>query len=351
MTTETLEDKKTSLKFCGLDQDQLAVNMDERSMTGVAIIEKGQTKDLRFNIDDDFLDAVVKKGNKPKKGLRSRYKHPEFFEDALGKLIAKYKNFRREGDVVRADFFGLESSKLSPDFLKDPVEYVLSLAKETPEEFGNSIVMEWDFKEDLPEGGIRVHPFDIKLINLEASDIVGDPAATSNGIFSQNPLKENQMDKKEKDKQEADLSQVKKDSQALGEKGSKDLFAALTKEFEGEAEFVAEQFSKGATLEEARADFKDEELKRLKADNEKLTAEKSELSKKVAQEKADKDLEGPEVAALETDETETGDDGETKVKYSGLDRRHAIASVMKDKNCTWKTALKILKVDKPEIFA
>lgn len=167
--------------------DDVKVNREKGIIKGFAVVTKGMTKDERGEFDDAELDKIVKLGNKTKVGVKSRFGHPNMSSTALGTFLGRVKNFRKDGDIVRADLNLDKSAYDTPD--GDLATYVMDLAESDPQAFGSSMVIHWDAEERLDDDGQpvrdkdgrRVPPF-IRVKSLFAVDVVDDPAANK-GMF------------------------------------------------------------------------------------------------------------------------------------------------------------------------
>lgn len=157
------------------------VNRKEKVIDGFAVVTKGVTHDERGEFDDIALDSVVEFGNKTNAGVKSRFGHPNMSSTALGTFLGRVKNFRRDGDIVRADLHIDPTAHETPD--GDLAGYVMNLAESDPQAFGSSMVIHWDeeFREEKTEDGKDLPPF-IRVKKLMSVDIVDDPAA-NNGLF------------------------------------------------------------------------------------------------------------------------------------------------------------------------
>ncbi len=157
------------------------INRDTAVIDGFAVVTKGVTKDSRGEFDDVSLDSIVELGNKAKMGVKSRFGHPNMSSTALGTFLGRVRNFRRDGDIVRADLHVDKTAFDTPD--GDLAGYVLNLAESDPEMFGASMVIYWDEekREGLDASGNELPPF-IRVTNLFSVDVVDDPAA-NDGFF------------------------------------------------------------------------------------------------------------------------------------------------------------------------
>lgn len=175
---------------------------------GMAIITRGEALGHGMWIDETFLSQVSSAVNTKAGGVKQRFTHPSLSGDGLGKGLGRTKNSVRDGDVVRGDLHFSKLSHKTPD--GDLAEYIMGMADESPEDFGNSIAFEHDpaaeekfaldhgatWKEDPYLG--RYLCFDAfvspdpmntenlphcRLGELRAVDVVDDPAANPNGLF------------------------------------------------------------------------------------------------------------------------------------------------------------------------
>ena len=115
------------------------VNRKDEVIAGFAVVTKGVTHDERGEFDDVALDSVVEFGNQSKGGIKSRFGHPNMSSTALGTFLGRTKNFRRDGDVVRADLHIDRTAHETPD--GDLAGYVMNLAESDPGAFGSSMVI------------------------------------------------------------------------------------------------------------------------------------------------------------------------------------------------------------------
>jgi len=157
------------------------VNRKDEVIAGFAVVTKGVTHDERGEFDDVALDSVVEFGNQSKGGIKSRFGHPNMSSTALGTFLGRTKNFRRDGDVVRADLHIDRTAHETPD--GDLAGYVMNLAESDPGAFGSSMVIHWEeeFREKKQVEGEELPPL-IRVKKLMSVDVVDDPAA-NDGLF------------------------------------------------------------------------------------------------------------------------------------------------------------------------
>lgn len=150
----------------------------------VVIIQKGLDKVGDF-IDDKFIDDIVTMGNAQSQGVKSRFGHPNMCKDSLGTYIGRFRNFRKndEGHAI-ADLHMDKVAIKSPE--GNLYDYILEMAKNNHDQFGNSIVFSADSEEiklddDQTANKLNLHAF-------IASDLVDSPAATTSLFRSTDDL-------------------------------------------------------------------------------------------------------------------------------------------------------------------
>ena len=156
-------------------------------ISGFAVVTKGITKDERGEFDDEALEKIIDLGNKQKMGAKSRFGHPNMSNTALGTFLGRVKNFKRDGEIVRADLHIDPTAHKTPD--GDLADYVMSLAESDPDAFGSSMVIHWDEEYRREKDGTLTKGKDgkdlpplIRVKKLNSVDIVDDPAA-NDGLF------------------------------------------------------------------------------------------------------------------------------------------------------------------------
>lgn len=162
---------------------------------GASIITQGEALGHDMWIDGEFLAAVTAAIDTSATGIKARFTHPGLSSDGLGQYLGKVRNARLRGKQVIADLHFAESSTKTPD--GNLADYVMTLAEETPEDFGISIVFDVDaeamqaFTETNTQGGRYVSPDEdnkenyphARMRDLRAADVVDTPAANPSGLF------------------------------------------------------------------------------------------------------------------------------------------------------------------------
>lgn len=147
-------------------------------------MEVGPVKDDRpWIVDEKTLSQVIELGNRPNKGLKARYTHPNMSNDGLSHMLGHWKDLRfNEGRTAAiGDLYISRAAFNSPS--GDLGTHALDLAEDHNEDFGVSIaVKELDEEslKSLEDGEKR----SLRLRALRAADLVDEPAA-STGLFSE----------------------------------------------------------------------------------------------------------------------------------------------------------------------
>ena len=157
-----------------------SIDIDKGLLLGVKVIQMGQINDTRpYFVDEETLRQVVELGNQSPKGIKVRYTHAEH-GDAMGSHLGRATNFRIEGDSVRADITFARSAYVSPK--GNLAGYVMSLAEEDSESLGMSVAGMLNTTQMSDESDADDMP--LRFYELYSADVVAEPAATRNGIFS-----------------------------------------------------------------------------------------------------------------------------------------------------------------------
>jgi hypothetical protein len=173
---------------------------------GVAVISRGPALGHGMFIDAATLQQAADLINAGPNGSKSRFTHPSLSGDGTGKLLGRVKNASVDGDVTRGDLHMTPTAHKTPD--GDLAGYVMGLAQDDPEAFGNSIAFEHDIEaENLfveqhggkvldaeygvydlsgfasPDPDNEENTFHVRLKELRAVDVVDEPAANASGLF------------------------------------------------------------------------------------------------------------------------------------------------------------------------
>lgn len=185
------------LKFSTYNEkgDVSRVDSEKGIIYGVALANMGLNKN-GYYFSDRFLGELKDFGNK-KGEIKARFEHPSFTGGSFGSFIGKYKNFNvTEGRLI-GDLYLAEIARKTEVTGRgiSLFDYVMGMAHECPEMFGNSIYVEADIVDEIyKEEGKELVGMGLKLIDWVASDLVDDPAAT-NGLFfnRQKPNNKNKL--------------------------------------------------------------------------------------------------------------------------------------------------------------
>ena len=150
------------------------VDRDARIIYGFQVMRAGHVKGRGYDIDQTTLDQLVQAAQKLEHGARGHLGHDSpIGPDPLMAYLGRSKNFRRDGDVVRADF---HFASVTMPAVQGGADAIMALAEDDPDAFGASVVVRGSIEEDNEGRKLRIG-------SLGAVDWVGEPAATS-GVFS-----------------------------------------------------------------------------------------------------------------------------------------------------------------------
>ena len=310
------------------------VDVEKGIIYGVSAMQLVQPKGHPVAIDQATLDAIVRLGNASATGIKSHFKHRdvEAGEDALGKQVARVRNFRISGDKAVCDVHMLASAKISPS--GNLHDYVLKFADESPEDFGLSVIMRWAsawkmadgtevIAKQRPAGAVNDLPF-ARPTKLSALDFVDDPAANEDGLFSAGDIDPDDHTP----------------TNGYSMKIATDRLAALKTEFAAFASLILDSALAGddeiqlrAKIGDARLKSLTDEIATLKAKNESQATESTAALKKVTEEKAALQAKYDALAALGKgankdpggSSTDTDPEALLKAKWEGfsVDQRKA----------------------------
>ena len=175
------------------------IDYDKGIIFGVAVNTEGEALGHGVHLEASFVEDVTAHGNYHKKGLKARFGHPNMSSSAVGTYVGRYRNFRTEtvaGQAIcRADLHLSESAKKAPQ--GDLNTYILEMADKEPDMFGLSIVFSrkglYHYDENGKRKEGRGHKTFVELGKpgeedsgkLHACDVVDEPAANPDGLFSE----------------------------------------------------------------------------------------------------------------------------------------------------------------------
>ena len=174
---------------------QLTGSIGEDAILGVSIATTGEAVGHRLLFDQVTLSQLQQLASSKATGVKSRFTHPDWFHDGLGKYLGRVRNFRVESEKLIGDLLISKSAHSSP--AGDIGQYVLDLAREDPAALGVSIVIDFDRiwpttdGKELPAAGGRpasaIGQYPVARIKeLYAADLVDEPALNPNGLFQSN---------------------------------------------------------------------------------------------------------------------------------------------------------------------
>lgn len=171
-----------SASFAPLSGSQ-KVDADAGIIFGVSVITKGPALGHGLFVDDKTLDQVIELAGAGQDGVRVKLKHNRKDDNPILATVGSLRQFRRDGDAVRAD---LHLLKADEGYAK-----ILEMASKQPRDFGLSLSCDAEAEE---KDGQKV----IRLTGIDSVDFTEKPAANPNGLFSEkqdNQTKINPMSK------------------------------------------------------------------------------------------------------------------------------------------------------------
>lgn len=180
----------------------IGVDREQKAILGYVVAQAGAflEPDPRGEFDEKSLRQVVRLMRSKPNGTKMRFGHPSLSGDALGTTVARGKNPRldvvnveRDGKAVelmavRADAQFLDSAFETPS--GDLAGYLLTLAEESPDMLGSSLVLQIEEevrldnhgKPKLDDNGNPLPPL-WRPTAIHASDFV-DQGAAVDGLLS-----------------------------------------------------------------------------------------------------------------------------------------------------------------------
>jgi len=192
-------------------QEFEGIDAEAGIIRGVKICSEGDARGHDLYLNKQFIRDVASQGKAHQVGIKARFGHPNMCSTALGTYIGRYRNFRTrseqaEGFTEGWDEFGkprksgnrlhavadlhLDDTAKNLPKLGNTWDYIMNLARTSPDMFGNSIVFkgraemkEWE-EEDESGQKVKKQRRDAILELLVATDLVDSPAATD-GLFQE----------------------------------------------------------------------------------------------------------------------------------------------------------------------
>lgn len=168
------------------------IDVENGVIYGVALANGGMNKN-GYYFSERFLNELKEFGDK-EGSIKARFEHPDNGSASnLGSLVGWFKNFTIESGNLYGDLYIADVAKKTQVTGRGITiaDYVLSMATECPDMFGNSIYTFADEIIEKDNEGKDV--MGLKLISWVASDLVDVPAAT-NGLFFSNKSKTKKVD-------------------------------------------------------------------------------------------------------------------------------------------------------------
>lgn len=149
---------------------------------GVSLNTRGEALGHELWCDEQFVRDVVTFTNNKNLGLKARFTHPGLSSDGVGTKLGKFFDAYYENGQAYADLHIQPAAYDTPN--GNLADYVMSMAEDTPEDFGLSIsFMYYEVKEENTDPS-NVEEYDIPIMEeLYACDVVDTPAANPNGLF------------------------------------------------------------------------------------------------------------------------------------------------------------------------
>lgn len=162
------------------------INVDKENgiLKNTCVANFGDNQNGSF-FDELFLQDLVKHGNDSEGGIKSRFGHPNMCATSFGTYIGRYRNFSMKDGNVFADLYldpVTKSLEVEGKGMK-MFDYILTMAENNPDMFGNSIhIFSEEYQKPIDGKVKTLH----NLGKFKAVDLVDDPAATDS-LFNTNP--------------------------------------------------------------------------------------------------------------------------------------------------------------------
>jgi hypothetical protein len=146
--------------------DSGEIDFEAGIIRNVSVMTKGPARGHDLIIDDTTLEQVLSAANDFQNGVKVKVDHG----GGVFSIVGSVKNFRIEGDKLKADLHLLKTA--------DKVAHILELARELPDTFGMSVSIHGQHETKDGETFARCS-------RIRSCDIVTDPAANPDGLLSE----------------------------------------------------------------------------------------------------------------------------------------------------------------------
>lgn len=132
---------------------QSRVDRQHKIIHDVVAMQIGCGQDSRdLGVDHKTLHQMATLGNQKARGVLGRFGHPGASDNAMGYQVMRAKNFRVIGDQLLHDAHLILHAQDSPVFERDPLDYLMNMADDNPQDLGESVVITTDLAWVLNDG-------------------------------------------------------------------------------------------------------------------------------------------------------------------------------------------------------
>lgn len=224
-----------SIAYLRTSADSSRVDRVKKIIYGAALLKIGRVRDARgWLVTRRTLEQALRFSRQQTGGVKARFDHPSKTSSALGSYLGQWRDFRIDGDFLRADLHLSELAFKTPS--GDLGSYVLDMAEFSPDSFGASISA--GFAEDF-DGK------ELSFSNVLAFDIVDSPAGTDGMFCVQEPVRLS------KEQRQRVILEAKRTTARLTGKEIDEM----TDEQKYEAQYEADLQAMGGRLSVSKADY------------------------------------------------------------------------------------------------
>jgi hypothetical protein len=132
---------------------QSRVDRQHKVIYDVVAMQIGPGLDSRdLGVDRKTLHQMMELGNKKSRGVLGRFGHPSASDNAMGYQVMRAKNFRVVDNKLLHDAHLILHAQDSPVFDRDPLDYLMNMAEDNPQDLGESVVITTDLMWVLENG-------------------------------------------------------------------------------------------------------------------------------------------------------------------------------------------------------